>query len=63
MTQRNHQARQARVRRGLDGVVASYLRDISKTGAPGGRPSELAERDRRAVSAALAANREDRAAA
>jgi hypothetical protein len=63
MTHRNQQSRQARVRRGLDGVVASYLRDISRTGAPGGRPSELPEPDRRAVSAALAADREDLAAA
>jgi hypothetical protein len=63
MTHRNQQIRQARVRRGLDGVVASYLRDISRTGAPGGRPSELPEPDRPSAAAALAANRDDRAAA
>jgi hypothetical protein len=48
MTHRNHQARQARVRRSLDGVVASYIRDISvRTAAPGGRAGEPADQDRR----------------
>ena len=62
MTQTNHHARQARVRRSLDGVVASYIRDISKTGAVNGGVRALPARDRRAVTAALAADR-DRAAA
>jgi hypothetical protein len=44
MTHSNQQARQARVRRSLDGVVASYIRDISvRTAAPGGRAGEPAD--------------------
>jgi hypothetical protein len=48
MTHRNQQARQARVRRSLDGVVASYIRDISvRTPAIDGRAGEPADQERR----------------
>jgi hypothetical protein len=48
MTHRNQQARQARVRRSLDGVVASYIRDISvRTPALDGRAGEPAAQERR----------------
>ena len=46
MTHSNQQARQARVRRSLDGVVASYIRDISVRTALDGRAGEPADQQR-----------------
>ena len=47
MKHTNHEARQARVRRGLDGVVAAYIRDISvRNGELSGHASSSAGRDR-----------------
>jgi hypothetical protein len=62
MTYQKQQARQARIRRSLDGVVAAYIRDISARNGELSGGSVRALPDRRAAGAALAPDR-DRAAA